>query len=432
VSAEAGGGIDLDIRDLTTRGEGVGKLPDGRAVFVPGAVPGDRVRVRVTQEKARFVLADLAEVLRSSDLRREPRCPLFGECGGCQLQHLRYRAQVEWKASRIGEALRRIGGLQVDDPEVEPSPLEWGYRNRMSFTLKRLGRGRVVAGLHRAGAPGRIVPVSDQCLLPEAPVLRVWVALQASWDSDARLLPPGRELRLTLRRAGEGAALVVEGGRAGGDAWALVERVPGLVSVAHRPATGSLRHLAGAEETLDRWFGEEVPVASGTFMQVNREAGEALHLAVLKEVGNPAGLRIVDGYCGLGAYGRRLARHGATVMGIEVDPVAVAAARHEAPSGLDVREGRVEDLLHEGLPADRLILNPPRGGLHESIPEVLREHRAERILYISCDPATLARDLGRLGSAYRVRSVRGFDLFPQTTHVETLVVLDHASQGERT
>lgn len=422
--------LEVTIHDLTVRGEGVGRLPDGRAVFVPWTIPGDSATVDVVQAKPRFARARGRAVTTPSPDRRPARCPLFTKCGGCQLQQMRYRAQVEWKGKRIGDALRRIGGLEVEDPPVEPSPSEWRYRNRMSFTLVRLGEG-FRAGLHAAGGGG-VVHIRYECLLPEEGILEVWMGLQHALGDDGGLLPPGEELRLTLRKAGEGVALVIEGGGSWDRGDELLEAVPGLVSVAHRPDGGGLRHLAGAREVADRWFGEEVPVASTAFLQVNRELGEALHLAVLKELGNPAGQRIVDAYCGVGAYGRRLARHGATVTGIELDPDAVAAARRDAPPGLQILEGRVEDHLPGAFPADRLILNPPRGGLHEAIPTLLRERPVPRIVYVSCDPATLARDLERLGPGYGVRTLRGFDLFPQTTHVETLVVLDHASASERT
>lgn len=428
----AGTGLALErvtrvrIHDFSVKGEGVGRLEDGRAVFVPGAVPGDTVEVELEGVRGggRWTRGRLRAVVEPSPDRREPDCPLFGACGGCHLQHVTYRAQVAWKGRRIADALTRVGGIPVDAPPVEPSPAEWRYRNRMSFTLKRLRGGRVAAGLHAAGRPGRIVDVSDECRLPEPQVLRVWVSLRAAWGPGARLLPPGGELRLTLRRAGEGAVLVVEGGEPGGDAAELLSRVPGLVSVAHRPTRGELRHLAGAPETEDRWFGESVPVSSTAFMQVNREAAEALHLAVLKEFGNPAGLTVVDAYAGVGAYGRRLARHGARVTAVELDPFAAAAARAGAPEGLEVREGRVEEVLPELLPADRVILNPPRSGVDERVADLLRQTPPGRILYVSCDPATLARDLSRMGPGYRLRTVRGFDLFPQTTHVETLVVLE--------
>lgn len=416
----------VSIRDLSARGHGVGSLADGRTVFVPGTIPGETVEVRVEERRASWARGRALAIVDPSPHRREAPCSLVGRCGGCQLQHLAYREQVAWKGRRVAETLVRIGERVVDEPPVEPSSREWGYRNRMSFTLRRLRGGRVVAGLHERDRPGRIVDIHDECLLPEAPVARAWQELRAGWGPGARLLPPGGELRLTLRVAGDGAALVVEGGEPGGDPAALLEAVPTLRSVAHRPGDGSLEHRAGEATVVDRWFGEEIPVASTAFMQVNRDGAEALHLAVLKELGNPAGLRIVDGYCGVGAWGRRLARHGASVTGIELDADAVRAAERDAPAGFTVRSGRVEEVLQDVLPADRLILNPPRTGLHEEVPAILRRTPVPRVVYVSCDPATLARDLKRLGEGWTVRAVRAFDLFPQTAHVETMAVLEPA------
>ena len=189
--------VQVEIDDLTAEGSGVGRLPDGRAVFVPWTAPGDRARVGVVEERERWARGALVSLDEPSDARRDARCELYGECGGCRLQHVRYRDQLAWKSRRIDESLRRIGGLEVDETPVEPSDREWGYRNRMSFTLKRLRNGRVVAGLHRFGAPGRVVDIDDECLLPEEPVLRTWVALRRAWGPGARRLPPGGSLRLT-------------------------------------------------------------------------------------------------------------------------------------------------------------------------------------------------------------------------------------------
>lgn len=416
--------IEVEIDDLTVQGSGVGRLPDGRAVFVPWTAPGDRIRVRIVEERERWCRGELVALEEAGESRREPRCSLYGRCGGCRLQHVRYHAQVAWKARRIQEALRRIGGIEVDEPPVEPSDREWEYRNRMSFTLKRLRSGRVVAGLHRFDAPSRVMEVADECLLPEEEILRVWVGLREAWGAGARLLPPGGTLRLTLRGGVEGVTLAVEGGDPGGDGPALLDAVEGLASVTHRPRNGEWRILAGLARNLDRSAGEEFAVTSGAFLQVNRSGGDAVHRSVLGELGNPAGLRVVDAYCGVGAYGRRLARHGAEVVGIELDPGAAREAGLEAPEGFRVVQGRVEAHLADHLPADRVILNPPRGGVDASVAELLRARRVARVLYVSCDPATLARDLKRMGPGYTIRRVRGFDLFPQTPHVETVVTLD--------
>lgn len=424
--------VPVRIDDLTAEGSGVGRLPDGRAVFVPWTAPGDRARIHVVEERERWARGELVSLDEPSASRREPRCPLYGRCGGCQLQHVLYRDQVDWKARRIKEALRRIGDREIEESPVEASDREWGYRNRMSFTLKRLRNGRVVAGLHQFDAPGRVVDLQGECLLPEEEVLETWVALRQAWGPGARRLPPGGSLRLTLRNGTEGVALLVDGGEVGGDAEALVDEVDGLVAITHRPRNQGWIHLAGLERTADGSLGEEVEVTTGAFLQVNRSGGDALHRSVLGEIGNPAGMRIVDAYCGVGAYGRRLARHGAEVVGIELDEGAAREARVGAPEGFQVVQGLVETQLLGHLPADRVILNPPRSGLDASVSEALRDRPTPRIVYVSCDPATLARDLKRMGPGYAIRRVRGFDLFPQTPHVETVVTLDALNPSTET
>ncbi|MEJ2541571.1 MAG: TRAM domain-containing protein, partial [Gemmatimonadota bacterium] len=173
--------VSVDIHDLTAEGSGVGRLPDGRAVFVPWTAPGDRVAIRVVEERERWCRGELVAVEVPAEGRREPRCTLYGRCGGCRLQHLRYRDQVAWKGRRLREVLRRIGDQDVPVPSVEPSDREYGYRNRMSFTLRRLRGGRVVAGLHRVDAPERVLDIRDECHLPEEGILQVWQRLRESW-----------------------------------------------------------------------------------------------------------------------------------------------------------------------------------------------------------------------------------------------------------
>jgi 23S rRNA (uracil1939-C5)-methyltransferase len=289
----------------------------------------------------------------------------------------------------------------------------------------------VVAGFHERERPTRVLDVDERCLLPEKPILAAWRALRAIWGPGAGRLPAGGELRVTLRAADDRVILAVEGGEVGwpDDAAVLLDELPGVVAVWHRPSGQEWGHVAGDEAISERWHGEVVPVGPAAFVQVNREAASALHLAVLREVGGPRGprgLRVVDAYAGLAAYGRRLARHGAEVIALELEPEAVAVARRNAPAGLTVVPGMVEETLADALPTQRLIVNPPRAGLDERVPALLRRHPAERIVYVSCDPATLARDLARLGDAYEVRRVQCFDLFPQTAHVETVVTLDAA------
>ncbi len=432
MNGPAEGAAGIEITGIAAGGAGVGRLADGRVVFVHRTAPGDLVRVRTVRSRRSWAEAELVEVLRAGPGRREPPCPHYGRCGGCTLEHLAYAAQLDAKATIVRDALQRIGGIDRPPPEVVASPRELRYRNRVSFTLLRLRGGRVVAGFHEIGRPDRVVDVEGRCLLPEAALTRVWDALRAAWGPAAGRLPAGRRLRLTLRVAAAGeAALLVEGGARGGEnaegATALLRDVPGLAAVwiraaAHAPAT----RLAGEERLTEAWNDEELALSGGVFLQVNREAAALLEAHVVHAAGTVDGARVVDAYCGVGLHARRFERLGARVVGVERDPVAVAEARRGAP-GATFLEGAVEERLAETLPADVVVLNPPRAGLHERVPEALRRTPPRRLVYVSCDPATLARDLARLAPAFSLRSLRCFDLFPQTAHVETVAELTCAT-----
>ena len=473
--------VDVTVRAIAAGGSGVGDLPDGRVVFVPRTAPGDRARIHVDKSKRRWAVGSLRRLLEPAPERREAPCPLYATCGGCQLQHLPYASQLEWKARVVADALERIGGIGLESPPpIVASPHELGYRNRLTFTLRRLRSGGVVAGFHALGRPSRIVDVADQCLLPEPRILEVWQALRSGWGAGAGLLPPGGQLRLTLRRAGEGVALLVEGGGKWRHADHLAGAVPELTSLWHREG-GWAAGPKSSEAAPELVAGYAEPPSVRAFEQVNSAAADLLRAHTLALVGvgkttatapdgsaptaaapdrrgptaaapessgrgawaaaarpiatpSGEGARIgdpadrpprgVDAYCGVGAYGRALARAGWSVTGIELDPAAAAAARQEAPDGFRVLEGRTEELLARALPAELLIVNPPRTGLHADLPGTILKEPPARVVYVSCDPATLARDLGALRGVYDVEDVRCFDLFPQTAHVETVVALE--------
>lgn len=405
---EKGTVAEVDVHGISSRGAGVGRLEDGRAVFVPRTAPGDRVRLRLTRVKPRWAEGTLLEVLEPSPDRREPLCTRYDVCGGCQLQHLPEDVQRAWKRSMVVEAFDRIGGLgRVDVPEVVASPEPVRYRNRMSFTLRRLRGGRVVAGLHGLERPGHVVEIHDECVLPEEPIERAWIQLRQRWGPGARALPDGGRLRLTLRvRDDGGVGLIVSGGDASWRPATLMDAVPELSSVVHEPDEGS---------------------PSPGFEQVNSGAAELLRAHVMEEAGEAA--TVVDAYCGVGPYGRALAARGADVIGIEMDPEAVERAEVDAPAGFRVRTGKVERVLPELSAPDALILNPPRTGVDDAVVETVLDTRPRRLVYVSCDPATLARDLSGLASAYEVARVRCFDLFPQTAHVETVVTMNLSRGG---
>jgi 23S rRNA (uracil1939-C5)-methyltransferase len=318
--------------------------------------------------------------------------------------------------------MRRIGGLDVPSPEVVASPSEFRYRNRLSFTLRRLPNHEVIAGFHEIGRADRIVDITETCLLPESSLADVWGRIRSAWGDWASRLPSGPELRLTVRTTSRGdASLLIEGGFGSGQPDVLVQLVPELKSVWHKSANSDVAVLiAGAEALEERWGDERIRVGGSLFLQVNRGTAQLLDEHVMQLAGDVRGLKLVDAYCGVGLHARRLAARGADVTGIELDPHAVAEAGR---AGVNVIEGTVEDVIPSTLPADLVILNPPRGGIDPRVVSALIAAPPKRIIYISCDPATLARDLGRLRDTFAPESLKCFDLFPQTTHVETVVEL---------
>ena len=420
------GAVQVTVRALASGGAGVADLPDGRVVFVQRTAPGDVARVRVNKSRPRWAEASVERLIEASPERVEPPCPVYDTCGGCRLQHLPHSVQLEWKGRWISDALARIGGMpDVAPPEVVSSPDDFGYRSRVTFTLRRLKGGYVVAGYHALGRPAHVIDVKA-CPLAEVPISEAWTALRGGWGDGAARLPGGGRLRLTLRNAQGGVELLVEGGAAGWDAAPLLEAVPTLTAAWHRP---------GATEESD---GHPIlvagtPTAGGgvSFEQVNRDAAELLRAHVLRRIeeSEPEPGRAVDAYCGVGAYGRELAARGWSVVGIESDPLAVEEAQREAPAGFEATVGLVATALPDALPADLLLVNPPRQGLESGVVDEILASPPRLLVYVSCDPGTLARDLKGLAPRYALSDVAAFDLFPQTAHVESVAVLSRI-EGE--
>lgn len=415
---------EVRVLGIGAGGVGVGNLPDGRIVFLPRTAPGDLVHASVVQTKNRWARGETLSLLEPGRDRRVAPCPRYEECHGCALQHLDYSAQTLWKSRIVGDALRRIGGLRVQDPPVVASPREFQYRNRATMVLRRLRGGRIVAGFRKMKDRRRLLDIGPECLLLSPDLALLWEGLRRHWGPGADHLPEGRELRLTVRcGAGGDGALVIRGGSGDGRPAELLQAVPPLASVWKVEKHGRVRHLGGEERLELSWLGERLGLSGTSFLQVNQGAGEALHRYVLERIGDVKDARVVEGYSGVGILGRKLAREGAQVVAIEIDGEAVSHARCGAPEGFDAVQGRVEEILPGLLPADLVILNPPRAGLSPEIPPVLTRTPSSRVVYVSCDPATLARDLNRLRGRFEVTDLGCFDLFPQTGHVETVVFL---------
>lgn len=418
---------ELEVESIAAGGDGVAREPDGRVVFVPRTAPGDRVRVALVEERRSYARGRALEVVEEGPGRRPPPCPHYPTCGGCQLQHLAPEAQREARRRIVRDALARIGGIEVEVGPLEAPGPDLGYRNRVSLTLRRGPQG-VVAGYHRFDRPAELVDVDD-CPLAEAPVRRAWRSLRAAWGPGAGALPGGDELRITLRGSAAGrVAILVEGGEPAepGHPGTVAAAIPGLAAYHWRPAVGSRRRLAGADVLEERWSGLDLRLRPEAFLQANREVSDAMDRHLEEALAPGPGLRLLDLYAGVAARAAGWALVGAEVAACEASADAVATAREAAArhgARLHVVRGRVEDRLEGLLPADAVVVNPPRPGLSRPVARRLASGGAARLLYVSCDPATLARDLRRLGDGWSVEEVRPFDAFPQTAHVETVVRL---------
>ncbi|NUR20672.1 MAG: class I SAM-dependent RNA methyltransferase [Gemmatimonadaceae bacterium] len=401
---------ELEFASIAAGGDGVGRT-EGQVVFVPRAAPGDVVRVAL-EAKGRFARGEITELLRAAPARVDPPCPHYtaDRCGGCQLQHMSYDAQLAAKERIIVDTLARIGKREVAVREVRPSAQPWRYRRKLTLAL-RWARGRGwIAGLHPYDDPGAVFALGD-CPITDERVDAVWRAIMRH----AKLLPRVPALRGAVRLLDHGASFVLEGGRQWREAEALLAGVPELRAIWWAPEGGRPRLVARRDEAA---------TAGASFVQVNVAVGGALHDHVVERVLSYAPRVVVDAYAGTGDTAVRFAAAGARVTAIELDreAAALAASRLAAPSTVVV--GKVEEHLAATLPADVVVINPPRTGVDPRVTDALERARPapRAVIYVSCDPATLARDLARM-PGYRVRDAIAFDMFPQTAHVETVCEL---------
>ena len=368
------------------------RLPDGLALFVPFAAPGDLVRIRMVERKKRFGRGEIVELIEPGPDRVDAPCSVFGRCGGCRWQHLAYPAQLEAKRKILREALTRIGGwMPPEEIPFTPSPSGYGYRTRARVLLGRAGVG------YRREASHALCPV-ERC----------------------PILVPELDAELARWAGGEGSQGRVDAP----EEWEMVADDGG--SVRRHGLEGSAAALPAPSEFSVA--GDRMTISPGTFVQANRLLHAALHRAVLAAAGR--GARALELHAGAGFFSLVLARQFEALEVVESSSGAVADLRvNLARAGLShvqVSEGHVDRMLEsrarDGV--DLVLLDPPRAGLSESASAALIEIAAPRVVYLSCDPATLARDTARLGAGgYALESVEGFDLFPQTAHLEALVVL---------
>jgi 23S rRNA (uracil1939-C5)-methyltransferase len=408
--------VSVAIDSIAAGGDGVGRS-NGLVVFVPRTAPGDVVTAQISG-KGHFARGALRSVVTPSPVRIDPSCPHYtrDSCGGCQLQHLTYESQLEAKRLIIRDSVQRIGKRIVDAPAIERSPKEWRYRTKLTLAIQRRG-ARWIAGLHRFDDPSRVFALAD-CPITDRRVVAAWREIM---EADA-YFPDAKELRGSVRITSGGPTFVM----IGGNSWAarnqFASAVPSIAAVWWEPADDLPRKLIYDKRT------DRTPSAS--FSQVNAEMAEILRRYVLDRARSYEPRTVIDAYAGTGDTAIPLSEQGIAVTAIELDPDASAwsAARLTEPSRAIT--ARVEDALPGLLPADLVILNPPRAGVDARVTETLEAEvgHLRGVIYVSCNPATLARDLSRLPS-YRVESMHAFDMFPQTAHVETVCELRPAGES---
>ena len=469
-SLSKGAEVDLCIEKLAFGGKALGRV-DGFVVFVDHAVPGQRVRVRITRKKSRFAEATVVQLLAQSPAYTPPFCPHFGVCGGCQWQDLAYEEQLLWKRTHVQECLQHLAGLTPGDilPTVA-SPHQRYYRNKMEFAFaprpwlppeglvagNRAAGGACALGLHVRGSNEQIFNL-EHCFL-QSPQSTAIVQEVRRWCGQSGLAAYNTRTHrgfwrfLVLREGKRTAQTLVhlittdQGDPAAVEALAahLQARFPAITTLVHsrrqtkaQVAIGeSSRTLWGPGYIEEQLGDRRLRISANSFLQTNTAAAEDLYNAISR-LGEFTGEEIVwDLYCGAGSIALHLASQVRRVVGFELVAAAVNDAYiNSRLNGLEncqflagdlkerIRETLQAGALHQPRP-DVVITDPPRAGLHPQVVQALREIAPRRIIYVSCNPATLARDLALLQDRYELLTIQPFDLFPHTAHIECVARLD--------
>ncbi len=443
--------VALPITDLNHDGEGVGRTEDGFVLFVPQALPGDVVEAEVREVKKGFGRARMRSLLEPSPGRIAAPCPVAGECGGCPLQHFDYARQLAWKEDRVLQALRRIG--RFEEPPVAPilgMERPFQYRNKAQYPVRAGAGGRVEMGFYRQGSH-ELVP-SEDCLIQHPLVVEAARAIRGLVE-ELRIAPYDEATGLGVLRH-----IVVRASFARKETMVVAvtstpelplraewvrrapEAVGSLVSLVHNvqerrgnTVLGDRWELLWGEPCLVEVIGEkEFEISPGAFFQVNPVQAARLFEAVRAYAELRGSERVWDVYCGAGSIGLYLADGAAELRGVERVAQAVEDARRNARrNGIDQARfevGEAERVLprwvQEGGRADVCLLDPPRKGCDPRTLEAVLEARPGRVIYVSCNPTSLARDLRVLvDGGYQLIEVQPVDMFPHTAHVEAVACL---------
>jgi 23S rRNA (uracil1939-C5)-methyltransferase len=398
---------------LAYGGDALGRITSesgSRAVFVPFALPGERVRARIVDEKKNFVRAELIEVLDPSPHRIAPRCKHFTACGVCHYQHMTYAAQLSAKEDILRDQLTRIG--KIESPPVKPivgSPSEWSYRNQVQFHLSQEGK------LGYRGVRGGVLPISE-CHLPEAAIDLLWPQLE---------FEPGTPVECVAIRRGEEDDLLLA--LESEDAAPPELEIEADISVVHLNGDDAVV-LAGNDHSIMTVSGRHFKVSAGSFFPVNTSMAEKMVAHLLERLPLTPQTTLIDVDCGVGLFSAFLAPRVGRLIGIESSTSACEdfADNLDEFNHVELYEAPAEDALpHLDAQPEGVLVTPNRTGLDRHALDGIVALNPQTIAYVSCDPSTLARDAARLiANGYRLKEVTPFDLFPQTYHIDSISLFE--------
>lgn len=447
--------VEMDIKRLGINGEGIGYF-QRQVIFVNGALPQEFVRVRITKVEAKHAVGELVKILRKSKHRVEPPCPVYDQCGGCSLQHLAYPGQLEMKRELVRESFARYA--KMNEAPVEPTvgmTDPWGYRNKAQLPIVHY-EGEVVVGLFQAGSH-KIVDVSGCKVQHPLTNKIVGEVRDIARDLGIPLYDEKRhkgELRTVVARVGfeTGQCQLTLITRTGELSHRkelvkrIVERIPEITSIMQN-VNGQRTSLIFGDETIPLWGNEAIEERLGdvqftlsprAFFQLNPEQTTKLYNLVKDAAALTGNEVLVDAYCGVGTIGLWLAPDAKEVHGMDTTPEAIEDAKRNAErSGignarfvLGAAEKILVEWMEKGLRPDVVVVDPPRTGCAPELLDALLKTKPKRIVYVSCNPSTLAKDCAVLVQGYEVKKITPVDMFPQTAHVESVSLLVRKDNSE--
>ncbi len=435
-----------EILTLNSQGQGICSV-DGLKIFVDNALPGEKITAKVIQKKKKYGIAKSIKIESTSPKRVAPICPIFKQCGGCQIMHMSYENQLEFKTQKVKDALSRIAKIDFDPSLCIPSPLEFSYRNKIQLPFFQEGE-KLKLGLYQKGtnSPIRLERCHIHCDLGEKVFNEVSNLLcdfdLKAFDEESK----SGDLRHLLIKTGiqtnEVLIVFIAASKRSIPALkalseALIKKCPEVKGVVLNINKKRFNSIAGDEhitllgrpyiyeKLLDKTF----KISAHSFFQVNQKQAENLYQKALEFADLKPDQTLLDAYCGIGTLSLLAAPFVQKVIGIEVVKSAILdaqeAAENNQVSNCTFIKATVEDHIHKIDYLDVAFINPPRKGCDRSVLEALAQKKPQKIIYISCDPATLARDLHFLcENGFELKVVQPFDMFPQTTHVETCALLE--------